>query len=96
MQCKAGQSFYTNNVEASEMRGSSVGFPSFPCNPRNTMRYLCFQGTGVGSKRGKQVVVASSPSTEDVVDATEPLTKEDLVAYLASGCKPKEKWRCVF
>ncbi|KAI8004896.1 hypothetical protein LOK49_LG08G03401 [Camellia lanceoleosa] len=30
---------------------------------------------------------------EDAVIATEPLTKEDLVAYLASRCKPKEKWR---
>ena len=24
-----------------------------------------------------------------------PLTKKDLVDYLASGCKPKENWRCV-
>jgi hypothetical protein len=24
---------------------------------------------------------------------TEPLTKDDLVAYLVSGCKPKENWR---
>lgn len=25
--------------------------------------------------------------------ATEPLTKDDLVAYLASGCKPRDQWR---
>lgn len=25
--------------------------------------------------------------------ATAPLTKDDLVAYLASGCKPRERWR---
>ena len=27
--------------------------------------------------------------------ATEPITKEDLVAYIASGCKPRTKWRQV-
>ena len=27
---------------------------------------------------------------------TAPLTKEDLVSYLASGCKPKQDWRYVF
>ncbi|KAJ4977304.1 hypothetical protein NE237_002410 [Protea cynaroides] len=48
---------------------------------------------GVGCKRGCNLIVAASPPTEDAVIATEPLTKEDLVGYLASGCKPKEKWR---
>jgi hypothetical protein len=43
--------------------------------------------------RGNLLVVAASPPTEDVAVMSEPLTKEDLVAYLASGCKPKEKWR---
>ena len=28
--------------------------------------------------------------------ATQPLTKDDLVAYLASGCKPRDQWRCVW
>ncbi|XP_010439229.1 PREDICTED: glutamate--cysteine ligase, chloroplastic-like [Camelina sativa] len=28
-----------------------------------------------------------------VVATTKPLTKEDLIAYFASGCKPKEMWR---
>jgi hypothetical protein len=45
---------------------------------------------------GRLHVVAASPPTEDVAVGAEPLTKQDLVAYLASGCKPKEKWRCVF
>ncbi|KAI3758839.1 hypothetical protein L6452_06411 [Arctium lappa] len=51
---------------------------------------------GVKSKRGIQVIVAASPPTDDAVIATEPLTKEDLVGYLASGCKPKENWRFDF
>ena len=28
-------------------------------------------------------------------EALKTLTKDDLVKYLASGCKPREKWRCV-
>lgn len=48
---------------------------------------------GVGSRRGDLTIVAASPPTEDAVVAAEPLTKEDLVGYLASGCKSKEKWR---
>lgn len=46
---------------------------------------------GLPLKR-KQMVVAASPPREDVVVSAEPLTKEDLVDYLASGCKPKEMW----
>lgn len=41
-------------------------------------------------------VVAASPPGEEVAVRAEPLTKQDLVAYLASGCKPKQKWRSVF
>ncbi|KAL1551910.1 glutamate--cysteine ligase [Salvia divinorum] len=50
-------------------------------------------GTGVRRRQERQVTVAASPPTEDAVISTEPLTKEDLVAYLSSGCKPKENWR---
>ncbi|KAL8138925.1 hypothetical protein V2J09_004926 [Rumex salicifolius] len=45
------------------------------------------------NKRLNRMVVAASPPTGDAVIASEPLTKEDLIGYLASGCKPKEKWR---
>nr|XP_048320144.1 glutamate--cysteine ligase, chloroplastic-like isoform X1 [Ziziphus jujuba var. spinosa] len=31
--------------------------------------------------------------TDTSVVATEPLTKEDLINHLVSGCKPKNKWR---
>ena len=42
-------------------------------------------------QRGRSLrvqAVAAQPA------ATKPLTKDDLVAYVASGCKPKDKWRC--
>lgn len=38
-------------------------------------------------------IVAASPPSNDVVRGGAPLTRKDLVGYLASGCKPKEKWR---
>jgi hypothetical protein len=44
-----------------------------------------------GRRRGG--AVAASPPTEEAVQMTEPLTKDHLVAYLVSGCKPKENWR---
>lgn len=44
----------------------------------------------------KSQIVAASPPAEELAVRTEPLTKQDLVAYLASGCKPKEKWRSAF
>lgn len=40
-------------------------------------------------RRGRlvvQAVAASQPATR--------LTKDDLVSYLASGCKPRDQWRC--
>ncbi len=36
--------------------------------------------------------MSAAPSTI-APEATQQLTKEDLVKYLASGCKPREKWR---
>eukprot|EP00897_Mesotaenium_endlicherianum_P009515 jgi/Mesen1/8592/ME000005S08560 len=44
-------------------------------------------------RRNNSQVVAASPPAEELVVRTEPLTKEDLVNYLKSGCKPPERWR---
>lgn len=63
-------------------KGLSASSPSLVLNVFRRSRNL-----------GQRLVVAASPPTEDAVVMTEPLTKEDLVGYLASGCKPKEKWR---
>ncbi|KAE8055333.1 hypothetical protein FH972_012180 [Carpinus fangiana] len=59
-----------------------VGFSSSP----NLVK------TRVGRKQGHKVIVAAT-ATEATVLPTKPLTKEDLVGYFASGCKPKEEWR---
>jgi hypothetical protein len=52
-------------------------------------------GLSVAGKRGRRCsgAVAATSLMEEVVQMTEPLTKDDLVAYLVSGCKPKENWR---
>lgn len=46
----------------------------------------------------KSKIVASNQGTKTTASdsalvATEPLTKEDLIAFFSSGCKPKEMWR---
>ena len=47
---------------------------------------------GVNQRR-RGCIVAASPPKDDGIRSGEPLTREDLVGYLASGCKPKERWR---
>ncbi|XP_024031133.1 glutamate--cysteine ligase, chloroplastic [Morus notabilis] len=82
-----------SNLEASRVKDNFVGASSLSCTfaakKTNILHLDCAR---LGRKRGHHVIVAASPPTEDAV-AAEPLTKEDLIAYLASGCKPKEKWR---
>lgn len=81
------------NIEAYKMKESFIGFSSLSCNSGRKTHILHTDNAGAGQKRHHSVTVAASPPTEDAVIATEPLSKEDLVGYLASGCKPKEAWR---
>ena len=95
VRCKPGQSAVvnmTNNVEASKIKETRIWLSSLSRSHTKTKNILSPNNVGVGRKR-HPVIVAASPPTDDAVVATEPLTKEDLVGYLASGCKPKEKWR---
>ena len=98
IRCKVGHGafFNVNNMEASKTKGTCMSFPSLPSNSTKTMQSLHSDNAGVWYKRGHRSIVHASPPTEDAVIATEPLTKEDLVGYLASGCKTKEKWRFNF
>ncbi|KAF7149723.1 hypothetical protein RHSIM_Rhsim02G0230000 [Rhododendron simsii] len=96
IKCMVGCSFVSNignRMDASKMKDTCVSFPSLPLKVTGTMQRLHLYSSSVQYKRGHRVIVAASPPTEDAVIATEPLTEEDLVAYLASGCKTKEKWR---
>ncbi|KAF2313343.1 hypothetical protein GH714_010450, partial [Hevea brasiliensis] len=91
--CKTGQNAVfgvTISMEASKLKETCVRFASLSCN---FIKTSWVPRGWVKMRRGDQMVVAASPPTEDTVIAAEPLTKEDLVGYLASGCKPKEKWR---
>lgn len=61
------------------------------------LRWSAPSSESVSSKRGNLCIVAASPPKKNDVagQGREALTRHDLVAYLASGCKPKEKWRSV-
>ena len=82
-----------NNVEAPILKEKSVRFSSLSYNNGKIARIFPLETAGLQNKRRNSVIVAASPPTEDAVIATEPLKKEDLVGYLASGSKTKEKWR---
>jgi hypothetical protein len=61
---------------------------------RNDAPLRSFRSSGVAARHGRRatrvVAAVAEPGT-----VAAPLTKEDLVDYLRSGCKPKEQWRCV-
>lgn len=82
-----------NNVETARTKINCLNFPSSSCCSSKIAHSLRIDDVSGRCKRRRRGIVAASPPTEDVAVATEPLTKEDLVGYLASGCKPKEKWR---
>lgn len=75
-----------NNLEASRMKKTCVSFSSSSCYSDKIAQVLHPNNARVGIRRGHGAIVAA-------VVGTEPLTKEDLIGHLASGCKPKEKWR---
>ncbi|CAK9142229.1 unnamed protein product [Ilex paraguariensis] len=85
----------TNHMEASKMMNQTcMGLPSLSRKlSSKTLHNLHRAGVRQGWRRGNPVIVAASPPTEEAVTTTEPLTKEDLVGFLGSGCKPKELWR---
>ncbi|CAN1253824.1 Glutamate--cysteine ligase, chloroplastic [Linum perenne] len=96
MHCKGGQGGFflaAQRRDSSKLRETGLRVSSSSYESTNKCGMLRLDSSIKGHKRGRNVIVAASPPTEDAVVATEPLTKEDLVGYLASGCKPKEKWR---
>lgn len=98
VRCKAAHNVvysFTNIIEGSKVKEVYLGLRLSSTNSTKHQRSLHLDGIGE-SRRRHRVVVAASPPMDDAVVATEPLTKEDLIGYLASGCKPKEKWRFNF
>ncbi|CAI9772693.1 unnamed protein product [Fraxinus pennsylvanica] len=96
IQCKVrlnGIHSIANSVKALKTKGIFLGISPSSWNSLKATKSLNLDAVEVQFKRGHQVIVAASPPTEDAVVASEPLTKEDLVGYLFSGCKPKENWR---
>ncbi|KAI4367875.1 hypothetical protein MLD38_016498 [Melastoma candidum] len=81
-----------NKVDSDRLKMAGLSFSS-SLSSIGIVRSSCAGTVARGCERGQLVIVAASPPTEDVVVSADPLTKEDLIGYLASGCKPKEKWR---
>lgn len=79
------------NLDVLRMKEASVSSYSRSLSTKSML--LNSSNSVKKSKRGHGLIVAASPPTEEAVVATEPLTREDLIAYLASGCKTKDKWR---
>ncbi|KAG9149242.1 hypothetical protein Leryth_003228, partial [Lithospermum erythrorhizon] len=91
-QCKGGYDMpYT--VGASKVKEVRFGLCFSSVESSKATQSLYADGARIGSRRGNKSIVAASPPTEDAVVAADPLTKQDLIDYLASGCKSKEKWR---
>ena len=59
----------------------------------NTFSSIYSSDRRIVNSLARRVIVAASPPTEDAVVATHPLTRQDLIDYLASGSKTKDKWR---
>ncbi|KAK6137464.1 hypothetical protein DH2020_028821 [Rehmannia glutinosa] len=96
IQCKSrhnGVNSFANTMESTKNKDIVFGLRPPSRSSMKLTQSWSLDGTEMRQGRGHLVTVAASPPTEDAVIASEPLTKEDLVGYLASGCKPKEKWR---
>ncbi|XP_019171173.1 PREDICTED: glutamate--cysteine ligase, chloroplastic-like isoform X1 [Ipomoea nil] len=93
IRCEAGCTNSGNNLEAYRMKEMSFGLNFSSWNSSQAVQGLRSNCIGAGYRRRHGLIVAASPPTEDAVVSTEPLTKKDLIDYLTSGCKPKEKWR---
>ncbi|KAG8374889.1 hypothetical protein BUALT_Bualt10G0042600 [Buddleja alternifolia] len=94
--CKArhnGPKSIANTMETTKTKAIFFGLRPPSSSSLKATQSWSLDGTALVQRRGRLVTVAASPPTEDTVIATEPLTSEDLIDYLASGCKPKEKWR---
>ncbi|KAG8374892.1 hypothetical protein BUALT_Bualt10G0042900 [Buddleja alternifolia] len=94
--CKArhnGPKSIANTMETTKTKAIFFGLRPPSSSSLKATQSWSLDGTALVQRRGRLVTVAASPPTEDTVIATEPLTREDLIDYLASGCKPKEKWR---
>ncbi|KAF3660845.1 Glutamate--cysteine ligase, chloroplastic [Capsicum annuum] len=92
LRCIGGHSNIMNNMEMFKMKDICFGLDISSLNSSRRVQGNYLNRIGVERRRGGLAIVAASPPTEDAVVAAEPLTKEDLVGYLASGCKSKEKW----
>ncbi|XP_004511574.1 glutamate--cysteine ligase, chloroplastic-like [Cicer arietinum] len=85
-------SMFLGKVDSNQRKGSCFKLSSL-CSGSVHYQFLYKDKAIARYRRGRSVIVATGPATEAHAIATEPLTKDDLIDYMLSGCKPKEKWR---
>uniref|UniRef100_A0A7N2R7J5 Uncharacterized protein n=1 Tax=Quercus lobata TaxID=97700 RepID=A0A7N2R7J5_QUELO len=85
----------TNDLGVSKKKGTCGGII---CLQRNSFEpwKLRVHSARVPTNRGHRLIVAANPTEAAVIPNKPLITKEDLVAYFASGCKPKTEWRYGF
>lgn len=91
LKCTSG-SMFLRKVESTQREGTQFKMSSL-CNGSVNYQFLNKERARLKCKRGHSFIVATGPAIEAPVIGTEPLTKDDLIDYMLSGCKPKEKWR---
>ncbi|KAL0393541.1 UNVERIFIED_CONTAM: Glutamate--cysteine ligase, chloroplastic [Sesamum latifolium] len=92
-QCKSrynGVNSFADKMEAAKTKGIIFGLRPASWNSLKATKGWSLDGSEVGQRRGHWVTAAASPPTEDAVIATEPLTKEELVGYLALVARKME------
>lgn len=65
------------------------------------MSSLCGSSAYLYKRRGRRIrcreqrvnIVATGPAIDHAPVIAKPLTKDDLIDYFVSGCKPKHNWR---
>jgi len=85
-------SMVLGKVESNRREGAYFKLSSL-CSGSVHYKFLYKDREILKCRKRRSVIVATGPAIEAPVIATEPLTKDDLINYMVSGCKPKEKWR---
>ena len=73
------------HLQGPAKRGINTSFPE-----SRRVGHICIQNRRVSQQRGSLHVVAANAPSEG---SNQPVSREDLINHLKSGCRPKDKWR---
>ena len=87
--CSRGRA-HSEVANGGSQRAEPQGACTMQCSvtrPTAALAGVSVQGPGPAKRRAARCGAAQAEA------ATQRLTKDDLVSYLASGCRPREEWR---